>query len=149
MKKISERIRYVGLSSNENHLFEGLWTVPYGVSYNSYLVIDQKIALIDTVEAGREEEFLANIREEIGTRAIDYLIVNHMEPDHSSLLKLITNTYPDIRIVTTAKSVAMIKGYYGIDEDRIHEIFEGETLSLGTCGLTFYTAPMSIGRKSW
>ncbi len=142
MNKISEKIRYVGVSDYENFLFEGLWPVKYGVSYNSYLIIDEKIALIDTVEAGREDEFMANIREEIGTKAVDYLIVNHMEPDHSSLIKLITETYPGIRIVTTAKAVPMIKGYHGLSEDMIHVVKEGEKLSLGSSELTFYMAPM-------
>ncbi len=142
MNRISEKIRYVGISDCKNFLFEGLWPVEYGVSYNSYLVIDEKIALIDTVEAGREEEFLANIRKEIGTRDLDYLIVNHMEPDHSSLMKLITDTYPGIRIVTGVKSVPMIKGYHGLDEDMIHVVKEGDKLSLGSCELTFFMAPM-------
>ncbi len=142
MDIISEKIRYVGVSDYENFLFEGLWPVKYGVSYNSYLVIDEKIALIDTVEAGREEEFLSNIRKEIGEKAVDYLIVNHMEPDHSSLIKLITSTYPGIRIVTGAKSVPMIKGYHGLPEDMIHVVKEGDKVSLGSCGLTFYMAPM-------
>ncbi len=142
MNRISEKIRYVGISDCKNFLFEGLWPVEYGVSYNSYLVIDEKIALIDTVEAGREAEFLANIRKEIGTRDLDYLIVNHMEPDHSSLMKLITDTYPGIRIVTGVKSVPMIKGYHGLDEDMIHVVKEGDKLSLGSCELTFFMAPM-------
>ncbi len=142
MNRISEKIRYVGVSDYENFLFEGLWPVNYGVSYNSYLIIDEKIALIDTVEAGREEEFIANIHEGIGDRAVDYLIVNHMEPDHSSLMRLITETYPDIKIVTNAKSVPMIKGYHGLSEDMIHVVKEGEKLSLGSSELTFYMAPM-------
>ncbi len=142
MNRISERIRYVGVSSRDNFLFEGLWPVRYGVSYNSYLVLDEKIALIDTVEAGREEEFLGNIREEIGDKAVDYLIINHMEPDHSSLIKTITEAYPRIRIVTSAKSVPMIKGYHGLSDDMIHVVKEGGKLSLGSCELTFYMAPM-------
>ncbi len=142
MNRISEKIRYVGVSDYENFLFEGLWPVEYGVSYNSYLVIDEKIALIDTVEAGREEEFLNNIRREIGTRAVDYLIINHMEPDHSSLIKLITETYPQIRIITSAKSVPMIKGYHGLADEMVQAVKEGEKLSLGSCELTFYMAPM-------
>ncbi len=142
MKKISEKIYYVGVSDREDFLFEGLWPVKYGVSYNSYIVADEKTALIDTVEAGHEQEFLANIREAIGTKAVDYLIVNHMEPDHSSLMRLITETYPEITIVTNAKAVPMIKGYHGIAEDRIHVIKEGDRLDLGTCGLTFFMAPM-------
>ncbi len=140
--KISERIRYVGVSDYGNFLFEGLWPVPYGVSYNSYLIIDEKIALIDTVEEGHEQEYMQKIREELGDRHVDYLIVNHMEPDHSSLMKLITETYPGIRIVTSAKSVPMIKGYHGLDESMIHVVKEGEKLSLGSCELTFYMAPM-------
>ncbi len=142
MRNISERIRYVGVSDYDNFLFEGLWPVPYGVSYNSYLVIDEKIALIDTVEAGREEEFLANIREEIGSKAIDYLIVNHMEPDHSSLMSLIKDTYPEIKIIASAKAVPMIKGYHGLEDEMIHAVKEGDKLSLGSCELTFYMAPM-------
>ncbi len=142
MNRISERIRYVGVSNRDNFLFEGLWPVRYGVSYNSYLVLDEKIALIDTVEAGREEEFLGNIREEIGDKAVDYLIINHMEPDHSSLIKTITEAYPGIRIVTSAKSVPMIKGYHGLSDNMIHVVKEGEKLSLGSCELTFYMAPM-------
>ncbi len=142
MKNISERIRYVGVSDHNNFLFEGLWPVKYGVSYNSYLVVDEKIALIDTVEGSHEQEYINKIREEIGDRAIDYLIVNHMEPDHSSLMKTITESYPEIRIVTGAKSVPMIKGYHVIGEERIHVVKEGDKLSLGSCGLTFYMAPM-------
>ncbi len=142
MKNISERIRYVGVSDHNNFLFEGLWPVKYGVSYNSYLVVDEKIALIDTVEGSHEQEYINKIREEIGDRSIDYLIVNHMEPDHSSLMKTITESYPEIRIVTGAKSVPMIKGYHVIGEERIHVVKEGDKLSLGSCGLTFYMAPM-------
>ncbi len=142
MNRISEKIRYVGVSDYDNFLFEGLWPVKYGVSYNSYLILDEKIALIDTVEAGREDEFLKNIREAIGEKAVDYLIVNHMEPDHSSLIRLITSTYPGIRIVTGAKSVPMIKGYHGLPEEMIHVVKEGDRLSLGSCELTFYMAPM-------
>ncbi len=142
MNRISERIRYVGVSDNEDFLFEGLWPVKYGVSYNSYLVIDEKIALIDTVEGSHEQEFMEKIRTEIGSRPIDYLIINHMEPDHSSLIRLMTESYPEIKIVTSAKSVPMIKGYHGLGEDMIHAVKEGEKLSLGSCELTFYMAPM-------
>ena len=81
---ISNRIKYVGVNDKEKTLFEGLWPLPYGVSYNSYIIKDEKIALIDTVESGNEAEYLSKIREEIGESPIDYLIINHMEPDHSS-----------------------------------------------------------------
>ena len=85
MKKISDRIFYVGVNDDTKTLFEGLWPLPYGVSYNSYIVADEKVALIDTVEHDFEAEFLDNIHQAIGERHIDYLVVNHMEPDHSSL----------------------------------------------------------------
>ena len=83
---ISDRIHYVGVNDTEKTLFEGLWPLPYGVSYNSYIIKDEKIALIDTVESGNEEEYLGKIHEVIGDRQIDYLVINHMEPDHSSLI---------------------------------------------------------------
>ena len=102
MKKISERIYYAGVNDDTKTLFEGLWPLPYGVSYNSYIVADSKVALIDTVEHGFEDEFLANIDEALGDRGIDYLIVNHMEPDHSSLITDMLQRYPDMKIVGNA-----------------------------------------------
>ena len=111
MKKISDRIYYIGVNDFDKVLFEGLWPLPYGVSYNSYLVVDEKVALIDTVEAGFEEEFLANVHEAIGERAIDYLVVNHMEPDHSSLIAYMLEKYPSLQIVANAKTVPMLQGY--------------------------------------
>ena len=140
-KKISDRIRYVGVNDHTKVIFEGMWPLPFGVSYNSYLVVDEKVALIDTVEAGFEKEYLGNIRNEIGDRKIDYLVVNHMEPDHSSLIATIREHYPDIRILTSAKAVPMIKGYFGLT-DNIHAVKEGESISLGESSLTFYMAPM-------
>ena len=116
MSKISERIRYVGVNDLEKTLFEGVWPLPFGVSYNSYLIVDKKIALIDTVGEGFEKEYLEKIREEIGDRVINYLIVNHMEPDHSSLISLVLDIYPGILIVADAKAVPMLKGYYGLSE---------------------------------
>lgn len=139
--KISERIRYVGVNDHEKVIFEGLWPLPFGVSYNSYLVIDEKIALIDTAEAAFSAEFLANVRRETGGRSVDYLIVNHMEPDHSSLISDIRDAYPDIKIVTNAKAVPMIKGYHGIT-DNILVIREGDTLPLGETSLSFHMIPM-------
>lgn len=142
MQKISDRIYSVGVNDSDKVLFEGLWPLPVGVSYNSYLVVDEKIALLDTVESGFEEEFLDNIQEAIGDRSIDFLIVNHMEPDHSSLTAYMLEKYPDLKIVANAKTVPMLKGYYSAPEDRIVVVSEGESLSLGNCSLTFYMAPM-------
>ena len=142
MKKISERIFYVGVNDDDKVLFEGLWPIPVGVSYNSYVVADEKVALIDTVESGFEEEFLANIAEAIGERSIDYLVVNHMEPDHSSLISYMQDRYPGLKIVANAKTVPMLKGYYRVHEDDVLVMAEGGELSLGTSTLKFYMTPM-------
>ena len=142
MKKISERIHYVGVNDDTKTLFEGLWPLPYGVSYNSYVVADEKVALIDTVEHDFQDEYLDNIHEAIGDREIDYLIVNHMEPDHSSLTAYMLEKYPQMKIVANAKTVPMLKGYYGTDEDRILVMKDGESLSLGGCTLNFHMVPM-------
>ena len=142
MEKISDKIRYVGVNDIDKELFEGLWPLPFGVSYNSYLVIDEKVALIDTVEGGFEDEFMANIKNEIGDRKIDFLVINHMEPDHSSLISFIKEAYPDVTIVTNAKAVPMIKGYQNCCIDNIHIVAEGDRLSLGSCELQFFMAPM-------
>ena len=142
MKKISERIFYVGVNDDTKTLFEGLWPLPYGVSYNSYVVADEKVALIDTVEHDFEDDFLYNISEAIGERPIDYLVVNHMEPDHSSLTAYMLDKYPEMKIVANAKTVPMLKGYYGTPEDRILVMKEGDTLSLGSCTLSFHMIPM-------
>ena len=142
MVQLSERTYYVGVNDFDKVLFEGLWPLPYGVSYNSYVVADEKVALIDTVECGFEEEFLANVKEAIGERPIDYLVVNHMEPDHSSLIAYMLEKYPQMQIVANAKTVPMLKGYYGTPEDRITVIAEGGKISLGSCSLTFHMIPM-------
>ena len=142
MQKISSRIYSVGVNNNDKVLFEGLWPLPFGVSYNSYLVVDEKVALIDTVEAGFEEEFLENIAQTIGERPIDYLIVNHMEPDHSSLVGYMLDKYPGLQIVANAKTVPMLQGYYGTPEDKILVMADGESLSLGGATLSFHMIPM-------
>ena len=142
MQKISKRIYSVGVNDHDKVLFEGLWPLPYGVSYNSYLVVDEKVALIDTVEAGFEEEFLDNIHQAIGERAIDYLVVNHMEPDHSSLVGYMLERYPELKIVANAKTVPMLQGYYGTPLEKILVMKEGESINLGHSTLSFYMIPM-------
>ena len=140
--KISDRVFYVGVNDEDKSLFEGLWPLPYGVSYNSYLVVDEKVALIDTVEHGFEEEFISNIEESIGDRKIDYLVVNHMEPDHSSLTAYMLERYPELMILANVKTVPMLKGYFGISDERIQVVSEGEVVSLGDCTLRFHMIPM-------
>ena len=142
MERISKKIFSVGVNDTDKTLFEGLWPLPYGVSYNSYIVADEKVALIDTVEAGFEDEFFGNIRQAIAERPIDYLVVNHMEPDHSSLIDYMLETYPDMKVVANAKAVPMLKGYYNVPEERIYVVAEGDELSLGGCSLKFYMIPM-------
>ena len=142
MQKISNKIYSVGVNDNDKVLFEGLWPLPFGVSYNSYLVVDEKVALIDTVEAGFEDEFLDNIHQAIGERPIDYLVVNHMEPDHSSLIAYMLDKYPGLQIVANAKTVPMLEGYYGTPKEKVFVVKEGESISLGHSTLTFYMIPM-------
>ena len=139
--RLSEKIRYVGVNDMKTELFEGQWPLPYGVSYNSYLVVDENVALIDPAAAGFEEEFLANIKAEIGDRTVDYLVVNHMEPDHSALQAVIRREYPSCEFVTNAKAAAMIEGFHGIT-DNIKVVKEGESLSLGSVSLQFFMIPM-------
>lgn len=142
MKKISDRIFHVGVNDDDKVLFEGLWPLPVGVSYNSYIVADEKVALIDTVESGFEGEYLSNIAEVLGYRKIDYLVVNHMEPDHSSLIALMLERYPELMIVANAKTVPMLAGYYGVPQDKVMVMAEGGLLSLGSCFLRFHMIPM-------
>ena len=134
-------IHYVGVNDRTTTRFESLWSLPYGVSYNSYLVIDEKVALIDTVEVSFGEQFIDNIRAILKDRPIDYLVVDHMEPDHSSSIRALRLLYPDIRIVGNAKTLQMIQGFYGIDTGTL-EVKEGDTISLGAKTLSFYMAPM-------
>ena len=134
-------IHYVGVNDRTTTRFEGLWSLPHGVSYNAYLVADEKVALIDTVEEAFGSRLFENIRETIVDRPIDYLVVNHMEPDHSSSIRALRLLYPDIRIVGNAKTLQMIQGFYGIDTGTL-EVKEGDTISLGAKTLSFYMAPM-------
>ena len=132
----------MGVNDSIKELFEGLWPLPYGVSYNSYLINDQKVAVVDTVEAGFEEDFLAEIHEVIGDKPIDYLIVNHMEPDHSSLTAYLLERYPQMKIVANAKTLPMLKGYYDTPEERVLVMAEAQTLSLGSSTLRFHMVQM-------
>ncbi len=142
MVKISDKVYSVGVNDEDKVLFEGLWPLPYGVSYNSYIVADEKVALIDTVERGFEEEYISSIAEAIGDRHIDYLVVNHMEPDHSSLIAYMMEAHPEMMIVANAKTLPMLKGYYNVPEEKVHVVAEGSELSLGSVTLKFYMVPM-------
>lgn len=134
-------IHYVGVNDRTTTRFEALWSLPMGVSYNAYLVAGEKIALIDTVEESFGSRLEANISEAIGERKIDYLVVNHMEPDHSSSIAALRRIYPDIEIVGNAKTLQMIEGFYGIAGGTV-EVKEGDTLDLGGKTLSFHMIPM-------
>lgn len=140
--EIKPNVFYVGINDRTKHRFEGLWPLPLGVSYNSYIVKGEKIALIDTVDACYTEQYLTEIKSIIGNLPIDYLIVNHMEPDHSASIRSIKQHYPDINIVGNNKTIGMIEGFYGLC-DGFKEIKEGDTLSLGNNKtMRFYMTPM-------
>ena len=140
---ISEDIKYIGVNDRDIDLFEGQYTVPNGMSYNSYLIIDEKIAVFDTVDARFTDEWLNKIEAELGARLPDYLIVQHMEPDHSANVARFAEKYPEAKIVASAKAFTMMKGFFGSDySDRRIVVGEGSTLSLGSHELTFITAPM-------
>ena len=141
MTEITNKIYYVGVNDRNKHRFEGLWPLPNGVSYNSYIIDDEKVALVDTVEVDFFTQFLENIHEVIGDREIDYLIINHMEPDHSGSIALIKKYYPNIKIVGNKKTLGMLEGFYGVTDDVV-EVKNGETLSLGNHELSFVLIPM-------
>lgn len=141
MKEITSKIHYVGVNDRNKELFEGLWPLPNGVSYNSYLIVDEKICLVDTVEATFFVNYIKNIQNVIGDRPIDYLIINHMEPDHSGSIALIKKYYPNIKVVGNKKTFGMMQGFYGIGGDEM-EVKSGDKLSLGSYELTFVLTPM-------
>lgn len=140
---ITNDIRYIGVNDKKIDLFEGQYKVPNGISYNSYAIIDDKIAIMDTVDANFTHEWLDNIRDTLGGRNPDYLIVQHMEPDHSANIMNFVKAYPDAKIVSSAKAFAMMKNFFGTDfSEKNITVGEGDTLSLGKHTLTFVTAPM-------
>ncbi len=139
--KLADDIYYLGVNDRRTHLFENAWPLPYGVAYNSYLIVDEKVALIDTVEHAQADDFIDKIEDILGDRHIDYLVINHMEPDHSGAIKQIANHYPDIQIVGNKKTFPMLEGFFGISQNPV-TVAEGDTLDLGKHKLNFYMAPM-------
>ena len=140
---ITNDIKYIGVNDHKIDLFEGQYIVPNGMSYNSYAIIDEKIAIMDTVDAAFTHEWLDNIQNTLEGRKPDYLVVQHMEPDHSANIMNFIKAYPDAKIVSSAKAFAMMKNFFGTDfAERQFVVGEGDTLSLGKHTLTFVTAPM-------
>lgn len=140
--ELKGNVHYVGVNDRNKTLFENLWPLPYGVSYNSYLIADDDaVVLVDTVDVAFFEVYLKKIRTVIGDRKIDYLIINHMEPDHSGSISLIKQYYPDIVLVGNKKTFDMVDGYYGAGGER-KVVAEGDSLKVGRHDLHFYLVPM-------
>ena len=141
MKRICDKIYYVGVNDRNKSLFEGLWPLPAGVSYNAYLIDDEKTCLIDTVEVDFFMPFIENIRQVLGDRQLDYVVVNHMEPDHSGSLALLRKYYPGVQIVGNKKTFDMMSGFYHLT-DGLQEVKNGDSIELGALKLSFVLTPM-------
>ena len=140
---ITNDIKYIGVNDHKIDLFEGQYVVPNGMAYNSYVIMDEKVAVMDTVDAAFTHEWLDNLEQTLGSRKPDYLIVQHMEPDHSANIANFMKRYPEATLVSSAKAFAMMNNFFGTDfsEHRLI-VGEGDTLNLGEHTLTFVTAPM-------
>ncbi len=140
---ITQNILYIGADDKDIDLFESQYQVPNGVSYNSYLIMDEKIAVMDTVDARRTEEWLTNLEKALAGKTPDYLVVSHMEPDHASNIQKLVEKYPDMKVVGNAKTFPMINQFFDVDlSQRSIVVKEGDTLSLGQHELQFFMAPM-------
>ena len=141
--RITNDIRYLGVNDHEIDLFEGQYVVPNGMAYNSYAIVDEKIAVMDTVDKRFGDQWLGNMEAALDGRKPDYLVVHHMEPDHSANIARFLEVYPGATVVSSAKAFAMMKNFFGTDyAERRMVVGEGDTLNLGTHTLTFFTAPM-------
>jgi flavorubredoxin len=140
---ITNDIRYIGVNDHQVDLFEGQYIVPNGMAYNSYAILDEKIAIMDTVDKNFTQQWLSNLSAALEGRTPDFLVVQHMEPDHSASIDVFLNTYPEATVVASSKAFAMMKNFFGTDyAERRIVVGEGDTLSLGKHTLTFVTAPM-------
>lgn len=141
--KITDSILYVGVDDKTIDLFESQYVVPNGVSYNSYVIMDEKVTVMDTVDARKTAEWLSNLEEALAGREVDYLVVSHMEPDHASNIGILAEKYPNMKVVGNAKTFAMISQFFDVDlSERSIAVKEGDTLSLGEHTLQFFMAPM-------
>ena len=140
---ITNDVKYVGVNDHKIDLFEGQYDVPNGMAYNSYAIIDEKIAVMDSVDIRFASEWIENVKNTLAGRTPDYLVIQHMEPDHSSSIMEFVNAFPDATVVSSAKAFTMMKGFFGVDfAERRIVVGEGDKLSLGRHELTFITAPM-------
>lgn len=140
---ISDSILYVGVDDKTIDLFESQYVVPNGISYNSYVIMDEKVALMDTVDARKTDEWLLNLDKALNGRTVDYLVISHLEPDHAGSIGIILEKYPEVKLVGNKKTFPMLKQFFDVDlEGKTVEVAEGDTLELGTHTLTFVMAPM-------
>ena len=143
LTKLTDRIFYVGVNDRTKHLFEGLWPLPLGVSYNAYVLLDEKTVLLDTVDQSVAGQFFENLAHVLGGRPLDYIVVHHMEPDHAKTLEETVRRYPEAKIICNAKIRDMIRNYFTFDIDsRAHIVGEMDTLCTGRHTLAFVMAPM-------
>lgn len=142
MVKITNNIKYIGVDDKDIDLFEGQYEVPNGISYNSYIILDEKIAIMDTVDMRRSEEWLANLQRELNGRKPDYLVISHLEPDHGGTIGKLLQAYPDITLVGNAKTFFMLPNFFDVEGQEKLEAAEAGTLSLGEHTLRFFMAPM-------
>ncbi len=141
--KISDSIKYIGVDDKDIDLFESQYVVPNGIAYNSYVILDKKIAVMDTVDKRRTNEWLINLEKTLEGKKPDYLVISHLEPDHASNIKLIAEKFPNMKLVGNVKTFNMLPQFFDLDvNDRTVVVKEGETLDLGEHKLTFYMAPM-------
>jgi flavorubredoxin len=138
---ITDDVYYVGVNDRETHLFENIWPLPKGVTYNSYVITDEKNVLVDTVKVSKMALFLQKLRGLLQDGTLDYLVINHMEPDHSGAILEIIHNFPEVKIIGNKKTFDFLKGFYGIEEN-LYEVKDGDTLDLGTHTLTFHLTPM-------
>lgn len=141
---ISDAVKYIGVDDTDLDLFEGQYIIPNGVSYNSYVILDEKTAVMDTVDARKSKEWFENLKAALDGRTVDYLVISHLEPDHASNVKALADAYPDAKLVLSVKAKAMLPQFFDIEnlEERAIAVKEGDTIELGAHKLTFVMAPM-------
>mgnify|MGYP000590365506 CR=1 FL=1 len=140
-REIKKDIYWIGVNDRRTHIFENYWPLPKGVAYNSYIIVDEKVVVIDTIERSKMDDYVENIEQLLNGRKVDYLVINHMEPDHTGAIKALLCHYPDVKIIGNAKTFPMLKNFYGVCEN-LMEVKEGDSLDLGKHKLNFYMAPM-------
>ena len=141
---ISESIKYIVADDTTLDLFESQYIIPNGISYNSYVILDEKVAVMDTIDARKSEEWFNNLSNFLAGRNVDYIVISHLEPDHAANIKALSDKYPDAKLVLSAKAKAMLPQFFAIDnlDDKCITVAEGQELSLGTHNLKFIMAPM-------